>query len=54
MPLQLDDYQLEHEGTTGLESILQVANQFLLQFIEIVGKINVTSTAYAYKFSRLF
>nr|XP_034368875.1 RAB11-binding protein RELCH isoform X4 [Arvicanthis niloticus] len=52
--LQLYDYQLEHEGTTGWESLLWVVNQLLPQLIEIVGKINVTSTACVHEFSRFF
>ncbi|XP_030617868.1 RAB11-binding protein RELCH isoform X3 [Delphinapterus leucas] len=52
--LQLYDYQLEHEGTTGWESLLWVVNQLLPQLIEIVGKINVTSTTCVHEFSRFF
>nr|KAF6472298.1 RAB11 binding and LisH domain, coiled-coil and HEAT repeat containing [Molossus molossus] len=52
--LQLYDYQLEHEGTTCWESLLWVVNQLLPQLIEIVGKINVTSTACVHEFSRFF
>ncbi|XP_036611523.1 RAB11-binding protein RELCH isoform X3 [Trichosurus vulpecula] len=52
--LQLYDYQLEHEGTTGWESLLWVVNQLLPQLIEIVGKINVASTACVHEFSRFF
>ncbi|XP_045043804.2 RAB11-binding protein RELCH isoform X4 [Desmodus rotundus] len=52
--LQLYDYQLEHEGTTGWESLLWVVNQLLPQLIEVVGKINVTSTACVHEFSRFF
>ncbi|XP_064235131.1 RAB11-binding protein RELCH isoform X5 [Aotus nancymaae] len=52
--LQLYDYQLEQEGTTGWESLLWVVNQLLPQLIEIVGKINVTSTACVHEFSRFF
>ncbi|XP_038204832.1 RAB11-binding protein RELCH isoform X1 [Arvicola amphibius] len=52
--LELYDYQLEHEGTTGWESLLWVVNQLLPQLIEIVGKINVTSTACVHEFSRFF
>ncbi|XP_049638031.1 RAB11-binding protein RELCH isoform X5 [Suncus etruscus] len=52
--LQLYDYQLEHEGTTGWESLLWVVNQLLPQLIEIVGKINVTSSACVHEFSRFF
>ncbi|XP_042636171.1 RAB11-binding protein RELCH [Orycteropus afer afer] len=52
--LQLYEYQLEHEGTTGWESLLWVVNQLLPQLIEIVGKINVTSTACVHEFSRFF
>ncbi|KAB0365940.1 hypothetical protein FD754_010096, partial [Muntiacus muntjak] len=53
-PLQLYDYQLEHEGTTGWESLLWVVSQLLPQLIEIVGKINVTSAACVHEFSRFF
>ncbi|KAG9479421.1 hypothetical protein GDO78_012873 [Eleutherodactylus coqui] len=52
--LQLYDYQLEHEGTTGWESLLWVVNQLLPQLIEIVGRINVASAAYVHEFSRYF
>ncbi|XP_012819764.1 RAB11-binding protein RELCH homolog isoform X2 [Xenopus tropicalis] len=52
--LQLYDYQLEHEGTTGWESLLWVVNQLLPQLIEIVGRITVTSTASVHEFSRFF
>ncbi|XP_032278425.1 RAB11-binding protein RELCH isoform X4 [Phoca vitulina] len=52
--LQLYDHQLEHEGTTGWETLLWVVNQLLPQLIEIVGKINVTSTACVHEFSRFF
>ncbi|KAM3928434.1 RAB11-binding protein RELCH isoform 2-T2 [Leptodactylus fuscus] len=52
--LQLYDYQLEHEGTTGWESLLWVVNQLLPQLIEIVGRINVASTACVHEFSRYF
>ncbi|XP_070077235.1 RAB11-binding protein RELCH isoform X18 [Equus caballus] len=52
--LQLYDHQLEHEGTTGWESLLWVVNQLLPQLIEIVGRINVTSTACVHEFSRFF
>uniref|UniRef100_A0A7M4FH41 LisH domain and HEAT repeat-containing protein KIAA1468 n=1 Tax=Crocodylus porosus TaxID=8502 RepID=A0A7M4FH41_CROPO len=52
--LQLYDYQLEHEGTTGWETLLWVVNQLLPQLIEIVGKINVASTACVHEFSRFF
>ncbi|XP_074135138.1 RAB11-binding protein RELCH isoform X3 [Sminthopsis crassicaudata] len=52
--LQLYDHQLEHEGTTGWESLLWVVNQLLPQLIEIVGKINVASTACVHEFSRFF
>ncbi|XP_064016914.1 RAB11-binding protein RELCH isoform X2 [Pogoniulus pusillus] len=54
MLLQLYDYQLEHEGTTGWETLLWVVNQLLPQLIEIVGKINVASTACVHEFSRFF
>ncbi|XP_061850599.1 RAB11-binding protein RELCH isoform X4 [Colius striatus] len=52
--LQLYDYQLQHEGTTGWETLLWVVNQLLPQLIEIVGKINVASTACVHEFSRFF
>uniref|UniRef100_A0A8C8SR51 LisH domain and HEAT repeat-containing protein KIAA1468 n=1 Tax=Pelusios castaneus TaxID=367368 RepID=A0A8C8SR51_9SAUR len=52
--LQLYDYQLELEGTTGWETLLWVVNQLLPQLIEIVGKINVASTACVHEFSRFF
>ncbi|KAM4705579.1 RAB11-binding protein RELCH isoform 1-T1 [Rhinophrynus dorsalis] len=52
--LQLYDYQLEHEGTTGWDSLLWVVNQLLPQLIEIVGRINVASTACVHEFSRFF
>ncbi|XP_039609274.1 RAB11-binding protein RELCH homolog isoform X4 [Polypterus senegalus] len=52
--LQLYDYQLEHEGTTGWESLLWVVNQLLPQLIETVGRINVTSTTCVHEFSRFF
>uniref|UniRef100_A0A8C4KRN0 LisH domain and HEAT repeat-containing protein KIAA1468 n=1 Tax=Dromaius novaehollandiae TaxID=8790 RepID=A0A8C4KRN0_DRONO len=52
--LQLYDHQLEHEGTTGWETLLWVVNQLLPRLIEIVGKINVASTACVHEFSRFF
>ncbi|NXU60909.1 K1468 protein, partial [Horornis vulcanius] len=52
--LQLYDHQLEHEGTTGWETLLWVVNQLLPQLIEIVGKINVASTACVHEFSKFF
>ncbi|KAJ8376563.1 hypothetical protein SKAU_G00071430 [Synaphobranchus kaupii] len=52
--LQLYDHQLEHEGTTGWDSLLWVVNQLLPQLIEIVGRINVTSSACVHEFSRFF
>ncbi|XP_033855686.1 RAB11-binding protein RELCH homolog isoform X8 [Acipenser ruthenus] len=52
--LQLYDYQLEHEGTTGWDSLLWVVNQLLPQLIEIVGRINVASTTCVHEFSRFF
>ncbi|KAM9307861.1 RAB11-binding protein RELCH [Gastrophryne carolinensis] len=52
--LQLYDHQLEHEGTTGWETLLWVVNQLLPQLIEIVGRINVASTACVHEFSRYF
>uniref|UniRef100_A0A8C5DVH7 LisH domain-containing protein n=1 Tax=Gouania willdenowi TaxID=441366 RepID=A0A8C5DVH7_GOUWI len=52
--LLLYDHQLEHEGTTGWESLLWVVNQLLPQLIDIVGRINVTSTTCVHEFSRFF
>lgn len=52
--LQLYDHQLEHEGTTGWDSLLWVVNQLLPQLIEIVGRINVTSSTCVHEFSRFF
>ncbi|KAJ3611354.1 hypothetical protein NHX12_021370 [Muraenolepis orangiensis] len=52
--LSLYDHQLEHEGTTGWESLLWVVNQLLPQLIEIVGRINVTSSTCVHEFSRFF
>ncbi|XP_047204926.1 RAB11-binding protein RELCH homolog isoform X4 [Girardinichthys multiradiatus] len=52
--LLLYDHQLEHEGTTGWESLLWVVNQLLPQLIEIVGRINVTSSTCVHEFSRFF
>nr|XP_029511354.1 RAB11-binding protein RELCH homolog isoform X2 [Oncorhynchus nerka] len=52
--LILYDYQLEHEGTTGWDSLLWVVNQLLPQLIEIVGGITVTSTTCVHEFSRFF
>ncbi|KAI7792781.1 putative lisH domain and HEAT repeat-containing protein KIAA1468-like protein, partial [Triplophysa rosa] len=52
--LQLYDHQLQHEGTTGWDSLLWVVNQFLPQIIEIVGRINVTSSTCVHEFSRFF
>ncbi|XP_020781311.1 RAB11-binding protein RELCH homolog isoform X7 [Boleophthalmus pectinirostris] len=52
--LILYDHQLEHEGTTGWESLLWVVNQLLPQLIEIVGRINVTSSTCVHEFSRFF
>ncbi|XP_069046960.1 RAB11-binding protein RELCH homolog isoform X2 [Lepisosteus oculatus] len=52
--LQLYDHQLEHEGTTGWESLLWVVNQLLPQLIGIVGRINVASTTCVHEFSRFF
>ncbi|XP_028826396.1 RAB11-binding protein RELCH homolog isoform X3 [Denticeps clupeoides] len=52
--LQLYDHQLQHEGTTGWESLLWVVNQLLPQLIEIVGRINVTSSTCVHEFSRFF
>uniref|UniRef100_A0A3Q2Q9C0 RAB11 binding and LisH domain, coiled-coil and HEAT repeat containing n=1 Tax=Fundulus heteroclitus TaxID=8078 RepID=A0A3Q2Q9C0_FUNHE len=51
--LLLYDHQLEHEGTTGWESLLWVVNQ-LPQLIDIVGRINVTSSTCVHEFSRFF
>nr|XP_020462109.1 lisH domain and HEAT repeat-containing protein KIAA1468 homolog isoform X1 [Monopterus albus] len=52
--LLLYDHQLEHEGTTGWDSLLWVVNQLLPQLIEIVGRINVTSSTCLHEFSRFF
>ncbi|XP_070841755.1 RAB11-binding protein RELCH homolog isoform X6 [Chaetodon trifascialis] len=52
--LLLYDHQLEHEGTTGWDSLLWVVNQLLPQLIEIVGRINVTSSTCVHEFSRFF
>ncbi|XP_031652393.1 RAB11-binding protein RELCH homolog isoform X7 [Oncorhynchus kisutch] len=52
--LILYDYQLEHEGTTGWDSLLWVVNQLLPQLIDIVGRINVASTTCVHEFSRFF
>ncbi|XP_049605880.1 RAB11-binding protein RELCH homolog isoform X1 [Syngnathus scovelli] len=52
--LLLYDHQLEHEGTTGWESLLWVVNQLLPQLIEIVGRINVASSTCVHEFSRFF
>ncbi|XP_063768505.1 RAB11-binding protein RELCH homolog isoform X2 [Eleginops maclovinus] len=52
--LLLYDYQLEQEGTTGWDSLLWVVNQLLPQLIEIVGRINVSSSTCVHEFSRFF
>ncbi|KAM6977482.1 RAB11-binding protein RELCH homolog isoform 4-T4 [Aplochiton taeniatus] len=52
--LALYDHQLEHEGTTGWGSMLWVVNQLLPQLIDIVGRINVTSSTCVHEFSRFF
>uniref|UniRef100_A0A3P8U9E1 RAB11 binding and LisH domain, coiled-coil and HEAT repeat containing n=1 Tax=Amphiprion percula TaxID=161767 RepID=A0A3P8U9E1_AMPPE len=52
--LLLYDHQLEHEGTTGWDSLLWVVNQLLPQLIDIVGRINVTSSTCVHEFSRFF
>ncbi|KAF7662839.1 hypothetical protein LDENG_00224710 [Lucifuga dentata] len=52
--LLLYDHQLEHEGTTCWDSLLWVVNQLLPQLIEIVGRINVTSSTCVHEFSRFF
>ncbi|XP_045921446.1 RAB11-binding protein RELCH homolog isoform X4 [Micropterus dolomieu] len=52
--LILYDHQLEHEGTTSWDSLLWVVNQFLPQLIDIVGRINVTSSTCVHEFSRFF
>ncbi|KAG7525226.1 lisH domain and HEAT repeat-containing protein [Solea senegalensis] len=52
--LLLYDHQLEHEGTTGWESLLWVVNQLLPTLIDIVGRINVTSSTCVHEFSRFF
>ncbi|KAJ8277724.1 hypothetical protein GJAV_G00079110 [Gymnothorax javanicus] len=48
------EHQLEHEGTTGWDSLLWVVNQLLPKLIEIVGRINVTSSSCVHEFSRYF
>ncbi|XP_053715336.1 RAB11-binding protein RELCH homolog isoform X4 [Synchiropus splendidus] len=52
--LILYDNQLEHEGTTGWESLLWVVNQLLPQLIDTVGRINVSSSTCVHEFSRFF
>ncbi|KAJ8413477.1 hypothetical protein AAFF_G00094730 [Aldrovandia affinis] len=52
--LQLYDQQLEHQGTTGWDTLLWVVNQLLPQLIEIVGRINVASSTCVHEFSRFF
>ncbi|XP_062235826.1 RAB11-binding protein RELCH homolog isoform X3 [Platichthys flesus] len=52
--LLLYDHQLEHEGTTGWESLLWVVNQLLPLLIDIVGRINVSSSTCVHEFSRFF
>uniref|UniRef100_A0A9J8AP70 RAB11 binding and LisH domain, coiled-coil and HEAT repeat containing n=1 Tax=Cyprinus carpio carpio TaxID=630221 RepID=A0A9J8AP70_CYPCA len=52
--LQLHDHQLQHEGTTGWDSLLWVVNQFLPQLIDIVGRFNVTSSTCVHEFCRFF
>ncbi|XP_056155146.1 RAB11-binding protein RELCH homolog isoform X2 [Lampris incognitus] len=52
--LLLYNHQLEHEGTTGWDSLLWVVNQLLPQLIEIVGRINVSSSTCVHEFSRFF
>ncbi|XP_044032277.1 RAB11-binding protein RELCH homolog isoform X3 [Siniperca chuatsi] len=52
--LLLYDHQLEHEGTTGWDSLLWVVNQLLPQLIDIVSRINVTSSTCVHEFSRFF
>ncbi|KAM6971673.1 RAB11-binding protein RELCH homolog isoform 2-T3 [Tautogolabrus adspersus] len=52
--LILYDHQLEHEATTGWDSLLWVVNQLLPQLIEIVSRINVTSSTCVHEFSRFF
>ncbi|XP_066502606.1 RAB11-binding protein RELCH homolog isoform X2 [Hoplias malabaricus] len=52
--LQLYENQLQHEGTTGWDTLLWVVNQLLPQLIEIVGRINVASSTCVHEFSRFF
>uniref|UniRef100_A0A8C4FBY8 RAB11 binding and LisH domain, coiled-coil and HEAT repeat containing n=1 Tax=Dicentrarchus labrax TaxID=13489 RepID=A0A8C4FBY8_DICLA len=52
--LLLYDHQLELEGTTGWDSLLWVVNQLLPQLIDIVSRINVTSSTCVHEFSRFF
>ncbi|XP_061111400.1 RAB11-binding protein RELCH homolog isoform X2 [Conger conger] len=52
--LQQYEHQLNHEGTTGWDSLLWVVNQLLPQLIEVVGRMNVTSTTCVHEFSRFF
>ncbi|KAI1902114.1 hypothetical protein AGOR_G00041380 [Albula goreensis] len=52
--LQLYEHQLDHEGTTGWDTLLWVVNQLLPQLIDIVGRINVGSVTCVHEFSRFF
>ncbi|XP_026093382.1 lisH domain and HEAT repeat-containing protein KIAA1468 homolog isoform X2 [Carassius auratus] len=52
--LQLHDHQLQHEGTTGWDSLLWVVNQFLPQLIDIIGRFNVASSTCVHEFCRFF
>ncbi|KAJ8406908.1 hypothetical protein AAFF_G00291840 [Aldrovandia affinis] len=52
--LQLYEHQLDHEGTTGWDTLLWVVNQLLPQLIDVVGRINVASTTCVHEFSRFF
>ncbi|KAG5841785.1 hypothetical protein ANANG_G00170620 [Anguilla anguilla] len=52
--LQQYEHQLNHEGTTGWASLLWVVNQLLPQLIDVVGRINVSSTTCVHEFSRFF
>ncbi|XP_076868993.1 RAB11-binding protein RELCH homolog isoform X2 [Brachyhypopomus gauderio] len=52
--LQLHEHQLQHEGTTGWDSLLWVVNQLLPRLIEIVGGVYVASSTCVHEFSRFF
>ncbi|KAJ8272746.1 hypothetical protein GJAV_G00092960 [Gymnothorax javanicus] len=52
--LQQYEDQLNHEGTTGWDTLLWVVNQLLPQLIDVVGRMNVASTTCVHEFSRFF